>query len=221
MIRCHSFRSRPAQVDMLHLDLWYKGINVLGDSGSYRYYDPENPLLERYFKDISAHNTVEIDDASPLELFSRFIWLPWPKARCLAHESDRWQGEHFAYRRSPWNVTHRRSVVRADEHNWEITDEILGQGRHRLTLRWHLADGVFRLDEDNRCLELDLPCGCITLCVECPAGFDMRVCRGAKERDQVIGWRSDYYGECVARPTVEVTGCCTCPARFVTRICLR
>ncbi len=36
MIRCHTFRDRPAHYDQLHFDLWYRGQNVLGDSGTFQ-----------------------------------------------------------------------------------------------------------------------------------------------------------------------------------------
>ncbi len=32
-----NFKTRPAQMDQLHVDLWHKGINVLCDSGTYSY----------------------------------------------------------------------------------------------------------------------------------------------------------------------------------------
>src|SRR5205085_11411848 len=45
MIRCHKYRDRPTHVDMLHIDLWHRGVNVLSDSGTYKYYTPESPAL--------------------------------------------------------------------------------------------------------------------------------------------------------------------------------
>jgi asparagine synthase (glutamine-hydrolysing) len=220
MIRCHTYRDRPGHVDMLHVDLWWRGVNVLGDSGSYRYYDPGNPELERYFKDIRAHNTIEIDGAGPLELASRFLWLPWPQARCLEHRADFWQGEHHAYNRPPWHVVHRRSVRIADDRTWTITDELAGTGEHRIALRWHLADGPFRLDEAGRTLELDLACGPVKLAIESPAGLHVRVERGAAQPAMVMGWSSDYYGERRPRPTLQASGRLAIPARITTRIAI-
>ncbi|MFO0840249.1 MAG: alginate lyase family protein [Phycisphaerae bacterium] len=89
MIRCHAYRDRPAHVDPLHVDLWWRGLNVLRDCGTFRYYTPENPRVEMYFKSIAAHNTVEIDNAEPLELASRFLWFPWPAATRRAFEPSR------------------------------------------------------------------------------------------------------------------------------------
>jgi hypothetical protein len=218
MVRCHSYRDRPAHVDMLHLDLWYKGVNVFGDSGTCKYYIPNDPALERYFKDIVAHNTIQIDEVGPLELVSRFLWLPWPGARCLEHRPDCWRGEHFAYDRAPWHVVHRRSVELVDERTWVITDDVLGRGRHDVVLRWHLADGPFELDAARGRVDINLPCGGVLLEVERPAGFEMRVHRGVQQGGRVSGWASEYYGEMVPRPTLEVAGADDLPVRLVTRI---
>jgi hypothetical protein len=218
VVRCHAYRDRPNHVDPLHVDLWYRGVNVLSDSGTYRYYVPEDPAFERYFKDIGAHNTIELDDRGPLDLFSRFLWLPWPGAKCLVHRRDRWQGEHYAYNRAPWHVVHRRGVERVDEHIWLVNDELVGQGKHTVKLYWHLTDGPVRLYSDRQLLEVDLPCGRVALSLEGPPGLEVEVHRGLHQPERIRGWMSSYYTECAPRPTLEVSGCCDLPARLVTRI---
>ena len=220
LVRCYTYVDRPAHVDMLHLDLWYKGVNILGDSGTYRYFAPGDPAIERYFKDITAHNTIEIDGRGPLDLFARWVWLPWPKARCLEHGEDHWQGEHYAYNRSPWNVVHRRDVQVVDEHTWLVTDELLGAGQHTAKIRWHLADEAIRPDPSHGRVDMEAPDGHVSLAVEGPEGSCMTIHRGRREGNDVSGWESAYYAEYTPRPTVEVTGTCVLPAKFVTRICL-
>lgn len=59
MTRCHSYHDRPGQCDMLHADLWYKGINVLRDGGTYLYNCDES--WRRFFNGTAAHNTVQVD----------------------------------------------------------------------------------------------------------------------------------------------------------------
>lgn len=141
MSRCHSYRSRVAHIDPLHLDLWADGINILRDCGSYKYFAPDEPELEGYFKSIWAHNTIIVDDASPLRLISRFMWLPRPTAQLLKFETkvnhSESKGAHLAYNRSPWRVIHSRSVV-AVQDRWEIIDRLSGRNQHKLELRWHL-----------------------------------------------------------------------------------
>ena len=218
LVRCHTYRDRPAHVDMLHVDLWHRGVNVLGDSGTYRYFVAGDPAFERYFKDIGAHNTIQLDDTGPLELVSRFLWLPWPRTRCLAHRADFWQGEHDAYDRAPWHVIHRRTVEAVEPRRWRIRDELFGHGSHRIRLRWHLADGVVRVDPSSRCARADLPCGRVTVSIDGPASLRLEVARGVRTADSVSGWESLYYGECAARPTLEAAGFCQLPVQLVTRI---
>ena len=40
MVRCHRYRDRQGQCDTLHVDLWWRGRNVLCDAGSYQYFTP-------------------------------------------------------------------------------------------------------------------------------------------------------------------------------------
>lgn len=218
MVRCHTYRDRPAHVDMLHLDLWYRGVNVLGDSGTYRYYVPDDPALEHYFKSIAAHNTIELDGEEPLELVSRFLWVPWPAAKCLRHGPDRWTGEHYAYRRSPWHVVHRRSIHLVNERAWRIEDELSGRDSHLVTARWHLMDRPWRLDVDRHALELNLPGAGVTLSVQGPEGLRLEVHRGRREAHHVSGWSAPTYGVCTPRPTLEVTGHWPLPVRLTTTI---
>jgi len=65
MVRCHSYRDRPCHADMLHFDLWYKGVNLLRDAGTFQYYC--EPPWEHYFKSTAAHNTVEVDGKDQME----------------------------------------------------------------------------------------------------------------------------------------------------------
>lgn len=218
MVRCHTYRDRPTHVDMMHVDLWHCGINVLSDSGTYKYFVPDDLAMERFFKDIRAHNTIEVGGVSPLRLASRFLWLPWSAARCLEHSATRWSGENYAYRRSPHHVVHRRTIDRLADSQWCITDELTGTGVHAVTLRWHLCDRPTTLQADRMRLLIDLPSGSASLSVQTPAGMVMSVDRGTSESGRIAGWESRYYGERTPRPTVEVSGQCQLPAIFTTRI---
>ncbi len=162
MVRCHTYRDRVGHIDPLHLDLWADGINLLRDSGSYRYFAPDEPDMEHYFKSIWAHNTVIVDRTSPLRLVSRFIWLPWPKARVSRFDksptSVEWIGENDAYLREPWNVRHiRRISANPSSDSWQIRDELTGNQTHRYELRWHLPAGVRIVSSEPRRATLELP----------------------------------------------------------------
>ncbi len=220
MIRCHTYHDRPAHLDMLHLDLWYRGVNVLSDSGTYRYFAPDDPAAEKYFKGMAAHNTIELDGRNPLDLVSRFLWMPWPAAKCLAHSADQFQGEHHAYDRSPWRVVHRRTVDASNEAAWIVTDELIGHGEHDIAVRWHLVDGVCELDEAKRTLTLRHAKGCIRLAVDVPGNARLSVSRGESDAMRMSGWESRYYQEKSARPTFTVRVRAALPLTLAARISL-
>lgn len=220
MIRCHTYRDRPAHVDMLHLDVWWRGVNILSDSGTYSYYIPKHPVLEKYFKSIRAHNTIEIDDTSPLRLVSRFLWLPWPSGRCDLHEPHKWQGQHDAYNRQPWNVIHRRTVELIQDATWQVTDKLIGSGSHTLAVYWHLADYPHNADGDNCSIVMHLPTGLAIISVDAGTDATMQVHRGISN-DLVGGWSSEYYADIHERPTMVIRTTCTLPATLTTRIELR
>jgi len=220
MIRCHAYRDRPAHLDMLHVDLWHRGVNVLSDSGTYRYFAPDDPAAEKYFKGIAAHNTIELEGRNPLDLVSRFLWMPWPAARCLVHAADRWQGEHDGYNRSPWRVIHRRTVDASNSATWIVTDELIGTGEHDVALRWHLVDGVCTIERDRRSVIVAHPRGRIRLDISGPDGISFDVARGESSDGRISGWESRYYHERTPRPTLTVRARSSLPLEMTTRITL-
>lgn len=218
MARCHSYRDRPAHVDPLHLDIWYRGANIVSDSGSFLYYSPDTPHFEKFFKDIAAHNTIEIGGRGPLDPASRFLWVPWPEARCVRHGVAQWTGEHQGYSRYPWNVVHRRDVELRADREWIVTDSLTGIGEHPVVLRWHLADAPFVLHAEQRWLELIHPRGRVRFAFDLPDDMRIDIRRGDESSAGVMGWQSEYYGEKSARPTIELNGRVLLPIRIVTRI---
>jgi hypothetical protein len=213
MVRCHTYRDRPGHVDMLHVDLWHDGQNILRDSGSYRYFAPKEPGAETYFKDIAAHNTIQVGDTGPLELVSRFIWLPWPRASCLRHEKNKFVGEHHAYNRSPWHVRHRRTVeALEDGTKWLIHDQLLGSMRQLVTLRWHLAPGTYEVNSMNRTVNLDVGSSHAQIVISAPTEMTMEL----KNSDG----QSEYYAERSTAPVLEVSGVVGLPVELMTTLTL-
>ncbi|MCJ7730085.1 MAG: heparinase II/III family protein [Sedimentisphaerales bacterium] len=202
MCRCHSYRDRVVHVDPLHVDLWADGVNLLRDSGTCGYFMPEEPQLEYYFKSIWAHNTVIVDVASPLKLVSRFTWWPLPKSKLLKFSTEgtcgEWQGENLAYCRSPWKVAHRRHIV-FEEDRWEITDEIMGRGKHSVELRWQVAKEAQVICSEPHLIQLSLP-----------EGWRLEV-NNSGQMDAVLlraepnaGYESPFYGCKVPSATLSV-----------------
>ena len=76
--RCGAIRDRYAQIDMLHLDVWWRGHNVLVDPGSYLYNGPE--AWHEYFLSTASHNAVVVDHRDQMLPYRRFKNLYWTDA---------------------------------------------------------------------------------------------------------------------------------------------
>ena len=73
----HHFR--PSQSDALHFDLWWRGRNILTDSGSYSYNCSEE--LESYFSGSAGHNSVQFDNRSQCPRLEGFFGASGLKQR--------------------------------------------------------------------------------------------------------------------------------------------
>lgn len=142
LIRAGRYTRRPFQADQLHVDLWWQGMNVARDPGTYLYNGaiPWNNGLAR----TAVHNTVTIDHQDQMRRASRFLWLDWAQAKGRVYASpnsarpDRFEGEHDGYKR--FGVTHRRTVQWLAAYGWVVVDDIEGAGAHDMTLHWLAAD---------------------------------------------------------------------------------
>ena len=226
LVRCHTYRDRPAHYDPLHLDLWYKGHNVLRDCGTFKYYIPGRPDLERYFRSIQAHNCVEIDGGMPVELASRFQFFPWPRCRARQYNpvpassgSCSCIFENHDYDRAPWHVLHRRTLLQLPGDAWVVVDDLLGIGRHRAVWYWHLLDADLTLEPGQTALVLKTPAGAYALAASAtvaPRRFE--IVRGRDEPGRVQGFAAPYYGERRPIPVLEVEYEAHLPLRVVTAL---
>ncbi|MBI4866794.1 MAG: alginate lyase family protein [Candidatus Wallbacteria bacterium] len=214
MVRCHSYRHRPSQADMLHLDLWVGRRNLLADSGTYSYNAPAP--WGRYFASTAAHNTVEVDEQDQMERGPRFLWFHWTRSRVLecstsaASPVQIWSGEHEGYCRLTNPVRHRRRILRCGDR-WCIVDDLAAEGRHRFVLRWHLDDDDW-IRDTNGVLAQDSRW---RLELASPADAELHVYRG-QTVPRLEGWSSRCYGvrqeRAVLLATVDAPG----PVRFIT-----
>ncbi|HLF84875.1 MAG TPA: alginate lyase family protein, partial [Blastocatellia bacterium] len=196
-VRCASFRDRPGQADMLHVDLWWRGQNVALDPGSHSYNAPapwDNPLAHTAY-----HNTVTVDDADQMERAGKFLWLPWlhGRVRCnkrsLAGHLAYWEGEHDGYERLKSPVSHRRGVLRIGEESWLILDRLTSRERHRYRLHWLLPDLPFAWDEGRGRLTLRTPVGDYVATMMSMGGDTFSLVRADETSPR--GWRAPYYND--------------------------
>lgn len=155
-LRCGAHKDRPSQADNLHLDIWYKGENILLDAGSYKYNTDAATL--RYFMGTASHNTVMLETYDQMEKGPRFIWYGWTQCvhAALYETQDEytWEGCITAFPQVGKNIQHYRRIRKQKGRPvWIVEDEIhnkppalrMHQRWHTLSpgrLQWQAADGA-------------------------------------------------------------------------------
>jgi hypothetical protein len=140
-IKCGSYKDRPAQSDNLHLDIWVKGINMLRDSGSYKYNTTKENL--NYFNGVEGHNTVSISGENQSLKGGRFIWYNWVKyAKANLKKEENtfvFNGTIKAFKNLGNNIFHNRRVEKTVNKNlWNITDHLENTENRVAYQYWHI-----------------------------------------------------------------------------------
>jgi hypothetical protein len=192
IIRCGVYKHRPHQADMLHLDVWVHGHNVLGDPGTCAY-NAERRWVE-YFAGAASHNTVTVDGRDPMRRGARFLWHDWVHGHVInwtpAGEGGLFRGFHDGYQ----PVRHTRTIELGDGL-WRVIDDLEGGEReHEFRLHWLLPMAAVTPDDCGA--QIRLPRGRVpVLRLECraqPTGWsdwsrgDVRIPRG---------WIARHYGD--------------------------
>ncbi|HKQ05048.1 MAG TPA: alginate lyase family protein [Blastocatellia bacterium] len=195
-VRAATFKDRPAQADMLHVDLWWRGENIATDAGTFSYHAPapwDNELARTAY-----HNTVMVDGCDQMERAGRFLWLPWLRGGMTDYRRSAgghlvyWHGEHDGYRRLPSPVAHRRAVMRVGDECWVVADQLLGGADHDYRLQWLFADLPFAWDEAQHRLTLHTAAGAYAARLLDLSGAGRCSIMRADPRS-ARGWRSAYY----------------------------
>jgi len=195
-VRCASFRDRPGQADMLHMDLWWKGQNIALDPGTYSY--NAKPPWNNPFARTIYHNTVTVDGQDQMDRVGRFLWLPWVTGRLRRNDRSQqghlcyWEGEHDGYRRLKAPVLHRRAILQVDDEGWLVLDSLQSPGEHRYRLHWLLADLPYEWSGTDGALKLRTPKGHYHLRASSTSGQgDYSLIRAGDCNPR--GWRAAYY----------------------------
>lgn len=141
-LRYPRFAFRPSQSDLLHLDLWVEGDNVLRDGGSYSYNCDEKDFA--YFTGVESHNTTQFDGRDQMPRLSRFLFGAWPKAEKVAPVSSREDGLHAAAAYRDHTGARHVRTVELNEANLLCHDELEGHADEAV-IRWRLRPGDWRL----------------------------------------------------------------------------
>jgi hypothetical protein len=174
-LRASSFQSRLSHMDQLHLDLWWRSLNVAQDAGSYLYNaEPpwDNPLTAS-----AVHNTITVDGCDQMTRAGRFLTLDWANAYSKSqiitdeHVLQQMTAHHNGYFRL--GVRHQRTVTVYDNERWVVTDELCvrrpGKRKHFFRLHWLLLDGEPEMKDRESGVGIRLKSrhGWITLNIDC------------------------------------------------------
>ena len=216
--RCGTVRDRFSQIDMLHLDVWWRGTNVLVDGGSYLYNGP--PDWHNHFVRTASHNTVALDGRDQMLHWRRFKTLYWTQAQLLLFkDTEDWnlvEGETFGYRHVGSNCVHRRAVLFAKDNLWVVVDSLLGRGRHQARLHWLAAPLPWEYFDYEGRLTLSTSAGPFTVSVVDENGRPIAGNVVVGQESSPRGWYSRYYGEKIVAPSLVIERTGDLPLTFVS-----
>ena len=156
-LRAARFQSRPGHADQLHLDLWWRGLNIALDPGTFLYNTP--PPWDNSLARTAVHNTVQLGELDQMTRAGRFLWLDWAQAEIVSsqfaddHSLISLTAQHDGFMRV--GTLHRRMVQsRAD--GWWVKDDLLPCGLRQQAsspvearLHWLLPDWPWEIDDSG------------------------------------------------------------------------
>lgn len=119
MIVLKDNKTRPNQMDQLHIDLWHKGLNILCDTGSYSYADPVGQKLSL----TEAHNTVKVNAVEQMNKKGTFFVTDWSTSGEVHWNENSFTGTMI----SKNGYRHKRSI-KLINNSYVINDEVSGNG---------------------------------------------------------------------------------------------
>jgi len=145
-----------AHSDALSIEMFAFNRTFLRDPGTYVYTASEQE--RNLFRSTAYHNTVRVDgeEISQVDQGELFAFASNVRPHVNLWEStperDVLDAEHYAYRRLPSPVTHRRVVtLEKREGYWIIKDVFTGEGSHRFEFCFNFDAGLETRIEPDQC----------------------------------------------------------------------
>lgn len=188
-VKSKTYKERPVQADMNHVDIWYDNQCLFGDAGTYSYNDDNNIL--NYFNGTSSHNTVLINDENQMVKGSRFIWFNWSKSKepiVTEHgDSVEIQVELINYN----EYSHIRKIILYSS-KVVIEDTVINKSNKKtdVKLQW-LTPLITNLSDDNN-VSIDKDNWTLSLISDLE--HSTKIYYGNDE-NEFRGWISSTYGE--------------------------
>jgi hypothetical protein len=225
-LRAAQFGSRPGHADQLHLDLWWRGLNIAQDAGTYLY--NAAPPWNNALVHSAVHNTLTVDGLDQMTPAGRFLFLHWAQAQVIVGDpapDGTWRSlavQHNGYRRL--GLLHRRKVTAQANGEWTVEDTLLPQAvpaavQHQAGLHWLLPDWPWRIDATagmpDCTLQVQSPYGWISLVIAAQGAVPASLLRvqlvragellyGEGDVSPAWGWSSATYGDKIAALSLRV-----------------
>jgi hypothetical protein len=122
--------------DLLGLELWLRGRQLLADPGTYTYRGPRRD----WFRSTEAHNTLMVDGVEQARPQGEFAWSQVHDATCLDWDAQA-RAVTGQLEAAP-GVWQERQVRLDGPGRCRVADSVRGDGQHRLVWRYHLAPGL-------------------------------------------------------------------------------
>lgn len=228
LLRAAHYVDRPSHADQLHIDLWWRGENVLCDSGTYSY--NESFPFDHGYSPTRYHNTITVDSADQMTRLGRFLWTDWADADATPYcvptsNMCVLEAEHTGYAKI--GVTHRRAIVQLECDTWIVVDDLFGKGTHTTRLHWLFPDVRF-VSTQPGAIDLDFAAGPARVVVSSTSQLAISLVRAGQSVDgenrEIIdpsrGWHSRYYGRKEPALSLAAESQAALPVRFITVIAL-
>jgi len=228
-LRASTFPSRLGHMDQLHLDLWWHGLNVAQDTGTYLYNADlpwDNPLVTS-----RVHNTVTVDGRDQMARGGRFMTLDWFPAysKSVVATDETVLGQVMAYHKGYRGVRHERVVTVYTDERWVIEDKLISKKPHTYRLHWLLPDWEWEIETREQGVEISLksPYGRIVLVLQSDTQLSIlnslfsivragEVVFGQRDVQPYEGWSSPTYGQKVPALSLAVEMKSISDAKFLS-----
>lgn len=146
--KCGNLGGGHGHLDLLHLDVAYKGEDVLIDKGRYTYVDSQ----ERYYlKSGQGHNTILVDNKEFTEIIDTWAYekVAHPiQRKCVLEEGIAFvEGGHLGYMHLQDPVFINRKIIYIKPHIIIVCDEFYAKETHKYTQYFHFASGELLVED--------------------------------------------------------------------------
>lgn len=113
-----NYKTRPAHMDQLHIDVWHKRINILCDNGTYSYASD----LGKELSSTIGHNSVKLPGIEQMNKRGAFLVTDWTKRELPNHSDSKFHGKM----KSQNGYSHERKIAK-NSNGYLIEDKVLAE----------------------------------------------------------------------------------------------